>query len=247
MTTPSSTRQSGSTSPGQWIARLIAIVVLIPLRLVWEGIKLLGRSTTAALTYLWDHLLDPICRLVRHWLLRPAWAFVKDFLWGWVLHHVLWGLVLTPVAAFALDYFLRPLRRAIEAFLWRRILRLTLNWLTRNIVLPIAGVILRMLYLAGKYLIAWPLYQLWRWILHPLWRLLRAAATYGWHVATIIVGVLVVTPCRAIYRTILRPILAALAAAWRTTIVRPTRWTYLNVIQPMNKWATDLMSTVFGN
>ncbi|WP_040685944.1 hypothetical protein [Nocardia vinacea] len=236
-----------SISVGQWIARVIAIVILIPLRLLWEGVGLLGRITAAALTYIWNHLVDPICHLTWHWLLRPAWAFVKDFLWGWLLHYVLWGLVLTPLAAFALDYFLRPLRRAIEAFLWRRILRPTLTWLTKTILFPIAAITLRVLYLACKYLIAWPAYQLWHWILHPLWRLLRTALIYGWLGATAIVGALVVAPCRAIYRIILRPILTALAAAWRTTVVRPTRWTYLNVIQPMNKWATQIMTTVFGD
>ncbi|WP_063047059.1 hypothetical protein [Nocardia pseudovaccinii] len=241
------TSPTDSTSVGQWIARLIAIVLLIPLRLVWEGVKLLGRITAAALTYIWNHLLDPICHLAWHWLLRPAWAFVKDFLWGWLLHYVLWGLVLTPLATFALDYFLRPLRRAVEVFLWRRILRPALTWLTKNILLPIAAITLRVLYLGCKYLIAWPAYQLWRWILHPLWRLLRTALICGWLGATAIVGVLVVTPCRAIYRIILRPILISLATAWRITVVRPTRWTYLNVVQPMNKWATQIMTTVFGN
>ncbi|MFI7664351.1 hypothetical protein [Nocardia sp. NPDC049526] len=60
------TSPTDSTSAGQWIARLIAIVLLIPLRLVWEGIELLGRITAAALTYIWNHLLDPICRLIWH-------------------------------------------------------------------------------------------------------------------------------------------------------------------------------------
>ena len=152
------TSPTDSIAVGQWIARLIAIVILIPLRLLWEGVKLLGRITAAALTYIWNHLVDPLCHLTWHWLLRPAWAFVKDFLWGWLLHYVLWGLVLTPLAAFALDYFLRPLRRAIEAFLWRRILRPTLTWLTKTILLPIAAITLRVLYLACKYLIAWPAY-----------------------------------------------------------------------------------------
>ncbi|WP_329414348.1 hypothetical protein OG563_17070 [Nocardia vinacea] len=102
------TSPTDSISVGQWIARLIAIVILVPLRLVWEGVELLGRGTAAVLIYIGNHLLGPMCHLTWHWLVRPAWAFVKDFLWGWVLHHVLWGLVLTPLAAFAIDYFLRP-------------------------------------------------------------------------------------------------------------------------------------------
>jgi hypothetical protein len=86
-------------SVAQWIARGLAIVVLVPIRLLWEGIRLLGRVTGAALVYVARHLLVPLAELIWHWMLRPAWIFAKDFLWGWVLQHLLWGLVLTPLAS----------------------------------------------------------------------------------------------------------------------------------------------------
>ncbi|MFD0362001.1 hypothetical protein ACFQZZ_11165 [Nocardia sp. GCM10030253] len=244
MSTPN-TNPSEHISVGQWIARAIAIVVLIPVRVLWESVKLVGRIALAVLHFIWTQLLDPVCRIAWHWVIRPAWAFAKDFLWGWLLQHVLWGMVLTPIGALLLDFLLRPLRRAVEEFLWRRVLRPAAVWLTKQVLLPIASAVLWVLYTVSKYVIAWPLYQLWRWILLPLWRLLRAVLIYAWRIVTIIVGVLIVIPCRAIHRTVLRPIFTALAIAWQATVTRPARWFYTNIVTPMNKWATEIMTSVF--
>ncbi|MFE7798319.1 hypothetical protein [Nocardia sp. NPDC057440] len=245
MSTPN-TRSSEHVSVGQWIARAIAIAVLIPVRLLWEGVGLLGRLALAVLHFIWTELLDPFCRIAFHWVLRPAWAFVKDFLWGWLLQHVLWGMVLTPLGALLLDFLLRPLRRAVEEFLWRRVLRPGAVWLTREVLLPIASAVFTMLCTVFEYLIVRPLSLLWRWILRPLWRMLRATLRYAWRSATIIVGVLVVIPCRAVYRTILRPVFAAIAVAWQALVVRPVRWVHVNIVTPMNRWATEIVASVFG-
>ncbi|MET7772181.1 hypothetical protein [Nocardia sp. NPDC005366] len=241
--------QGGSSDPaslGQWIARAIAVVILIPLRLAWEGVKLIGRVTVAALVYFLEHLLEPVCRLVWHWVIRPAWYFVKNILWDLVINHMLWGMVLTPVLALLLDYILRPLRRAVEEWLWRRVLRPAAGWLWRRVLRPaiefLAGVCLFLL----DRLVYRPSRALWRWVLHPLWRALRATLLFGWRIATIVVGVLVVIPCAFVYRTVLRPVFAALTAAWHVLVTRPVRWTYRTVIAPMNRWASDIVSTVFG-
>ncbi|MFQ6394746.1 hypothetical protein ACLMAJ_14925 [Nocardia sp. KC 131] len=246
------------TSGGQWIARAIAIVVLIPVRLLWEGVELLGRIVLTVLRFVRTQLLEPVCRFAWQWLIRPVWAFVKDFLWGWLLQHVLWGMVLTPIGALLLDFFLRPLRRAVEEFLWRRVLRPAAEWLAREVLLPVGSAVFWVLYKGYKYLIAWPLYmvvkylivwplyQLWRWILLPLWRLLRAVLLYAWRIATIVVGVLIVIPCRVVYRAVLSPIFTAMAIAWQAVVARPVRWLHANVVTPMNKWADEIMTTVFG-
>ncbi|MEV6430988.1 hypothetical protein [Nocardia sp. NPDC051463] len=245
MSTPNAL-SSEHVSVGQRIARAIAILVLIPVRVLWECVGLLGRIALAVLLFTWTELLNPLCRTAFHWVLRPAWAFVKDFLWGWLLQHVLWGMVLTPLGALLLDFLLRPLRRAAEEFLWRRVLRPTAGWLTRKVLLPIASALFVVLCRVSEYLIVRPLHQLRRWILHPLWRVLRTTLRYAWRSATIIVGVVVVTPCRAVYRTMLRPIFGAMSIAWQTLVVRPVRWVEVNIVTPMNRWATEIVTSVFG-
>ncbi|MCP2289804.1 hypothetical protein ACFYT3_26875 [Nocardia amikacinitolerans] len=231
---------------GAWIARVIAIVLLVPVRLLWEAVRLLGRLVAAAVDYFVTRLLAPVVRFVWYWVIRPIWMFFKDFLWGWVLQHVLWGLVLTPVLALLLDCFLRPLRQAVERWLWRALVRPALVWLWRAVLEPLIGLLLATVYLLGKWLVVWPLVQLWRWALRPLWVLLRTVLVYGWRVATVIVGVLVVTPCRFVYRTVLRPLLLALAAVWVAVVVRPVRWAHSSVVTPVNRWAAEIMTGVFG-
>ncbi|MEV6255357.1 hypothetical protein AB0L97_19075 [Nocardia sp. NPDC051911] len=234
-------------SAAQWIARAIAIVVLVPIRLLWEGVLLLCRATAAALGYIARHLLVPAAELIRHWVLRPAWIVVKDFLWGWVVQHLLWGSVLTPLLSLLLEHLLRPLRRAVEVFLWRKVIRPAGAWLLRWVVYPIAYAIAWVCHQTVKWLIVWPLSQLWRWVLHPLWKAVRVTARYGWRVATLIVGVLVVLPCRALYRHVLRPVFAAFAVVWLAVVVRPVRWVHGTIVRPMNRWAAEIMTSVFGH
>ncbi|MET8779362.1 hypothetical protein ABZV58_30530 [Nocardia sp. NPDC004654] len=241
-----SSQPSRPAGIGAWIARVIAIVLLVPIRLLWEGVRLLGRLLAAACYYFVTRLLAPVARFVWYWVIRPIWLFVKDFLWGWVLQHVLWGLVLTPLVALLLDYFLRPLRQAIERWLWRALLRPALAWLWRAVLEPLIGLLLATVYWLGKWCVVWPLVQLGRWVLRPLWMLTRAVLSYAWRVATVIVGVLVVAPCRFVHRTVLRPLLLALAAVWVVVVVRPLRWVHGNVITPVNRWAAEILTGVFG-
>ncbi|MGK8522908.1 hypothetical protein ACRS6B_15715 [Nocardia asteroides] len=233
-------------SIAQWIARGIAIVVLVPIRLLWEGILLLGRVTGAVLVFVARHLLVPAAELIRHWVLRPAWVLAKDFLWGWVVQHLLWGLVLTPLIGILVDHLLRPLRRAVEIFLWRRVIRPAGTWLLRWVVFPIVYAIAWICRRTVEWLIVRPLSLLWHWVLHPLWRVVRATARYGWRVAAVIVGVLVLAPCRAMYRHALRPAFAAVAVVWRAVVVRPVRWVHGAIIRPMSRWAAEVMTAVFG-
>ncbi|WP_067847632.1 hypothetical protein [Nocardia lijiangensis] len=241
-----SSHSSRSVGLGAWIARVIAVVVLVPVRLLWEGVRLLGRMLAAALWYFLTRLLAPVAQFVWCWVIRSIWLFVKDFLWGWVLQHVLWGLVLTPLVALLLDYFLRPLRQAIERWLWRTVVRPALGWLWRAVLEPLLGALLMAIYWLGKWFVVWPLVQLWRWVLGPLWLLLRTVLTYAWRVATVLVGVLVVAPCRFVYRTVLRPLLQVAAAVWVALVVRPVRWVHGTVVTPVNRWAAEILTGVFG-
>ncbi|WP_330181175.1 hypothetical protein OHB26_33075 [Nocardia sp. NBC_01503] len=229
-----------------WIARAIAVVIFIPLRLLWEGCKLLGRGIAAALGYLFDTLIEPIAKLFWYWIIRPAWAFCKDFLWGLLIQQLLWGMILTPIGAFLLDFLLRPIKRAVEEWLWRRILRPGLIWFGEAIIEPIAKAVLYALHFLIRWLILWPLDQLWRWVLRPIRTAIGATLLFGWRVATTIVRVLVVTPCRWLYRIALQPLFAVIATVWRATVVRPVRFVYLRVVTPMNRAAAEVMTALFG-
>ncbi|WP_067689623.1 hypothetical protein [Nocardia jejuensis] len=332
-----------------WIARAIALVTFVPPRLLWEGCKLTVRIVVATVFFVRDRVLVPALELIWYWVVRPAWAFVENYLWGLLLQQFLWGWILTPLGAFLLDFFLRPMKRAVEEWLWRRVLRPALSWmftvalpavvnaLWRWILKPAGqatvwiatflyawlivrparllwrgalwcwdgvlwawqGVLWawqgvrwlgrRMLWVwqhvvrpcgarlytgllrpAGRWierwilrpiidavawtadfvrtwLIVWPARQFWRWILRPLLYALVALVVLGWRFATTVVRVLVVTPCRYLYHTVLQPLFVMIAAVWDATVTRPVRWVYRKVITPMNKAAADIMTAVFGN
>ncbi|MEU0541933.1 hypothetical protein ABZ319_18895 [Nocardia sp. NPDC005978] len=251
-------RDSENISIGGWVARAIAVVIFLPLRLLWEGCKLLGRVVLTALQYILDHLLVPIGRFVRRWIVRPAIVFVKDYLWGLLIQQLLWGAILTPLGALLLDFVLRPLKNAVEQWIWRRALRPALvwlgtrviapaaRWIDRRILRPVGRAVAAITWFLVKWLIIAPAVAIWRWIVLPIVRVFGAALAFGWRVATIVVGVLVVAPCRFLYRTVLRPLFAAIATAWRATVVRPLGWLYAKVVRPMNKAVGDIMSAVFG-
>src|SRR4051794_14308756 len=43
---------------------------------------------------------------------------------------------------------------------------------------------------------------------------------------------LLVRPARWVWRTFLRPVLRAVARAWRVTVLTPVRWLHVNVLKP---------------
>ncbi|MCF2531278.1 hypothetical protein [Yinghuangia soli] len=239
-------RKGPVATGGRWLAQGIAVVFLVPFRLLWELLKLIGRVMVAVLVFFFTRMLRPLATAVHRWILVPAWRLLRDFLWGWVLRYVLWGLVLTPVLAFLLDWVLKPIQRAIERWLWNKLLKPLCRLTLRYVLRPVwAG-----LCWAGFHFMKWcvvaPLLALWRWVLRPLWRALRAVLVFGWKWATIIVGVLVVVPCRALWRWVLHPVWRAVAAAWRAVVVPPARWTYQRVLRPMNRAVADVVGAVFG-
>lgn len=233
-------------SIGEWVARAFAVVLLVPVRLVWEGLKLCRRAIVAAGVFFLDKLLVPLSRFVGYWLARPVWLFLKDVVWGWALQHVLWGMVLTPLGALVLDWVLRPLRHVVEQWLWRRMVRPVLvlmwQWVLRPVWYAVA--------VTGRWLwqwcVVWPLRMLQRWVLRPCGILLAAVVSYGWRGAIAVVRILVVVPCVFVYRHVLRPVLYALAAAGQVVVVRPLAWVHRRVVVPMNRAVAEVVNTVFG-
>ncbi|UGT44444.1 hypothetical protein LTV02_14065 [Nocardia yamanashiensis] len=256
-----------------WIGRAIAMVIFVPPRLVWEGLKLLGRMVRAALRYFVEELLAPAAKLSWYWVIRPVWTFVKNYLWGLLIQQLLWGAVLTPLGAFLLDFLLRPLKKAVEEWVWRRLLLPALRglawvfvqiakglaflgywlivvpmvWLWRKVLRPALEALAVAFEFLGRWVIAWPLRMLWRWVLRPLLLALIAIVVFGWQVATTVVNFLVVTPCRWLYRTVAHPLLRLLAVVWAACVTRPIRWVHQRIVTPLNKWAAEIMASVFGN
>ncbi|MBL1073986.1 hypothetical protein JK358_06225 [Nocardia sp. 2] len=242
-----------------WVARAIAVVILLPPRLVWEGLTFLwravefaGRMIAAGLRYLRDRILVPAGKLFWYWVIRPAWIVLRDYLWGLLIVRLLWRTILTPLGALIRDFLLQPLWRYLLRPIGIGVLWLG-RWIERWIIDPIVrgtAAVARALGAAveflARWLIGWPARQLWRWVLHPLVRLVAAAAAIGWQGAAYVVGLLVVTPCRRLYRTVLRPAGVLAARVWTVTVRQPMRWVRLKVLAPMNRWAADAIKLVFG-
>ncbi|GAB2529970.1 hypothetical protein [Nocardia heshunensis] len=243
-----------------WIARGLVLVIFVPPRLVWEAMKAIPRLIAAAFRLFTEHLAKPLAILFRDWVFRPLRNFVRNYLWHLLIQQLLFGVILTPLGAFLLAYLLRPIQHAIEDWLWRRVLKPGSRWVFRHLILPIAVGIVRIVTLAwtyviepigiaitflGRWLIVWPLRQLWRWILRPPLLALVAVVVFGWRVATTVVAVTVVAPCRWIYRTVLQPLFAAIARAWRA-LIAPVRWAYRNVVMPWRSRAAEVWTLIFG-
>ncbi|MGW1737907.1 hypothetical protein ACWCPQ_03770 [Nocardia sp. NPDC001965] len=233
-------------SIGEWVARGFAVVLLVPVRLLWEAVKVCGRAVAAVYVFVVERLLEPVARFLWYRLVRPLWLFVKDVLWGWALQHVLWGMVLTPLGALLMDVLLRPLRQAIEAWLWRRLFRPLLVALWRWVLRPVLGAIAVTVEWLWRWCVEWPLRRLWQWVLRPCGILLAAIASYGWRGATAVVRILVVVPAVFGYRTVLRPVLRAVGACWDFAVVRPVAFVHRRVLAPMNRIAAELLNSVFG-
>ncbi|UFS98827.1 hypothetical protein [Nocardia huaxiensis] len=201
-----------------WIARAVAVLIFLPPRLLWEGLKALwravvftGRMIVTGLRYLRDRLLVPAGKLFWYWVIRPAWFFVKDYLWGLLIQQLLWGMILTPIGAFLLDFLLRPLRRAVEDWLWRKILRPAFAWFFTKALPAVADAI-------------------WRWLLRPIGlAVLWVVGAIAWAVKFLITWVLI-WPVQTLWRTVIRP-----ASSWIYTVVlAPSgRWFVRWIVHPL--------------
>ncbi|MFJ1756829.1 hypothetical protein [Kitasatospora sp. NPDC088134] len=200
--------QQGQPGDGCLVAvvRPVVVAVVVPLRLLWELVVLVGRgvgwvldkAVVVPLAFLWEWVLGPLV----HWLV----VVPLTWLWRW--------LVVVPVRA-----------------LWRWVVRPFLKGLWRYVLVPLA---LGTAYLAvgfGKgigwlayHLVVVPVRALWRWVLvplgkgfhHGLWRpvlypVLRAlglAFLWSWRLGGRIWRFTVVRPCRWVRRDVWWPVKA---------------------------------------
>ncbi|WP_435771561.1 hypothetical protein [Nocardioides sp. SYSU DS0651] len=152
----------------RWPARLVALLVVLPLRAAWEALGVVGRACER----LWDRLVlrpwEALCRLLHRRLFRPVGRLLlhplrwlwrlglvplgRALAWGW--DHlvsgpalVVWRHLLLPLHRLVL----RPLGHAV-AWAWHaagvvlravwRVVMVPLRWLHRRLLAP-AGRALR--------------------------------------------------------------------------------------------------------
>jgi hypothetical protein len=200
-----------------WPARVIAIIIVVPLRLLWEAAAAVGRAVYAG-------VLRPLGRLIDYVLVRPAqWLFTVLVVipLRWV-----WRAILTPVGGRLYAHLLVPVGRA-------------LRWVVAGLLLIILTPVVYALELIGKGLRA-----LYRWVrpaLAVIGGVIVDALSYAWGVATAVVRFLglvlfhtVVRPVRWVWRTTVRRVLVAtglaIAWTWRVCVASPTSWARRNLL-----------------
>lgn len=201
------------------------LIVIVPVRLLWEALRVLGRLVRAYVLYplgwlLYHGLLRPLSWALRTLLLRPLW---------WALVH----LVALPLR-WALRTFVaipaRWLYRAVLTPLGRALVRYVLLPLGQGLVWLVSVIVIPLVWAArwlGRGLAA-----LWRTVLWPFLAAFGRLVAYAWHLAGVVLFHLLVRPVRFVWRTVVRPVLRAVAYVWRVTVVRAARWAGVHVWEP---------------
>ncbi|MFI1579611.1 hypothetical protein [Embleya sp. NPDC020630] len=208
----------------RWPARIIALIIVVPLRLLWELVRLIGRGIKFLF---WD------------WFLRPILRGLKKLLWDWFLYPVLSFVgryILVPLANALAWVFTRLIHRPL-AFLFRYLLLVPGAWLWRHVLRPIGRATLLALRFAWdvstavlNFLIVRPLSWLWRAVLVPIG---RGIAVVWRH--------LVVLPVAWAWRNVLTPIGRAIRAVWRVLVVAPCRWVGRAILRPIGRATSEVL------
>ncbi|WP_229401340.1 hypothetical protein [Micromonospora okii] len=206
------------------LARGVALVVVLPVRLLWE--LLVG---TARWIGRW--LLSPIGRALRAWVLRPLAWLAYRLLWvplAWLAGHLLWR---------PLVWVFRTLVRPVA-----RVLVDALDWLIRHLLVPLVELVKRAF---GPALAA---------LGRGLWRLLllvAGALRYAWRLAGRVLGFLyrqLVRPVglavRWVWRHTAVPVGRALRAAWRATVAPALRWLNGSILTPIRQATRELLTAL---
>ncbi|GLW72207.1 hypothetical protein Kpho02_45060 [Kitasatospora phosalacinea] len=188
------------------VVRPVVVAVVVPLRLLWELVVLVGRGIGWVvdkvllwpLRLLWNRVLWPVI----YWLV----VVPVGWLWRWLVVVPLtwlWEWVLLPVLKALWNYVLAPIGRG-----------------TVYLAVGFCKVVAWLAY----YLVAVPVRAFWRWVLvpigkgfyHGLWRpvlfpVLRAlwlAFVWAWRLGGRIWRFTVVAPCRWVRRSVWWPVKA---------------------------------------
>jgi hypothetical protein len=212
-----------SDAPGCLTIPLLIIVV--PIRLLWEGLSALGRLVQAYIVrpigwLLYNGLVRPLWWLLRVLVLQPLWWVLRVLvlrpLW-WVLRvfvllpaRWIWQQVLVPLGRILFRYVLKPLWAALA-------------WVLTIVLVPFAHL--------ARWLVR-GLVALWRAVLWPVLVAFGRLIAQTWRLAGLVLFHLLVRPVRFLWRVLVRPVLRAIAYVWRVTVVRAARWARVHVWEP---------------
>ncbi|WP_146605874.1 hypothetical protein [Micromonospora craterilacus] len=250
-----------ASSPVAFVARGIALVVVLPVRLAWEVLAAAGRAL-----HRW--VLAPAIRFVDRWLLPPL---------GWLLRHLVWiPLVWSARAGWWLCRTLvwLPLTWLWRGlvWLWRSTLWPPLRWCGRGLgrLLRWCGRglawLVRTLLLVPLYYLLWvPLAWLVR-VLTPAGRLVLdtlgrwlsvlaglavAALGWAWRVAGRVLWwcwVLTLRPvlraARWVWARTVVPVGRAVRAVWRVTVTPTARWLRRSVLDPARQATREVLTAL---
>ncbi|MFJ3963785.1 hypothetical protein [Streptomyces sp. NPDC090036] len=189
--------------------KIVALLVVLPVRVVWELLTALGRLLYRhVLRPFSTYILEPVLRALG-WLVTTLVKLV--FVWPWV---GLWRYLLRPVGSWLYTYLLAPVGRVLYGYVLRPLALLT--W--RYVLLPVGRALIWLAEAAYRYVLR-PLY---RHVLTPLGR----AVAWAWHVAGLITAalwrafkwtgrILIGWPATQVYRYLLTPVGHLVRAVWR--------------------------------
>ncbi|MFE7772849.1 hypothetical protein ACFU5O_02910 [Streptomyces sp. NPDC057445] len=248
--------------------RIVALVVVVPVRMVWDLLVVCGRWVGRVLlrplghlfAALFVHVLAPVGRALGtalRWLVRALFHRPWVALWRYAVVPVarwLYRYVMTPLGhglVWAYARLLTPLGHGVGAVLWGVFVwPWTALW--RYAVVPVV-----------RYGIVVPLVHLYASVLSPLGRAGRIAVVW-------LAEVLVVAPAVLLYRWVLTPVgrflvvvgretADALVVAWRAAgyvsravgralkwlgwnlLGRPATWFYRSVCTPAGHFVRDML------
>jgi hypothetical protein len=203
-----------------WPIRIVAVIVVVPLRLAYEALSAVGR-------------------FLGHWVFRPI---------GWLLEHAvgrplawLWRTVLEPAIVFLLRYLVWiPLTFVLRYLLWIPVSWFVVNvlwrplvWFARTVLRPPLAWLWARRRAIGHFLyrfLLWPIGRLLYYGLVVPLTFLGKLIAYGWRGAGYVL--------RLLYRYGLRPLGLAVAWTWRHTAVpvgRAIAWAWAHSAVPLGR------------
>jgi hypothetical protein len=186
------------------------LIIVLPVRLLWEALKVIGRLVNA-------YLLRPLGWLLYNALVRPV---------AWVLRELVWR----PIRWMVRVLVVLPLR-----WVGRRILLPLGRALLRYVLVPLLSGLawLVMLVMLVARPVGRALAALWRAVLWPVLAAFGRLLAYTWRLAGVILYHLLVRPLKFLWRMVLKPVLRAVRQIWRATAVPAARWFRHHVWEPV--------------
>ncbi|MET8231275.1 hypothetical protein ABZS77_11455 [Micromonospora sp. NPDC005298] len=243
------------------VARGVALVVVLPVRLLWELIEAAGRLVHR-------HLLTPVGRFLRRWLLAPL---------VWCVRHLLW----LPLVWAARTLVWIPLVWSGRGLAWvaRTLIWLPLVWVARSVLRPpLVGLGRVLVWLTG-HLVVRPLTWLgevlapagrllWRgvgvlvgaagaalvWLLRGIWWIVAGCGRLvvaAWRTAGRVLGFLhrlllrpLLLGVRWVWSVTVVPVARGVRAAWRATVSPVARWIRRSVLDPARLASREVLTAL---